>query len=86
EAPPLSPARKPAPLGRAGRHLYAGNPLPPDHPLRRLPNATLTPHLGYVTREMLSAFYADTVDAVVAWLDGTPVRVANPEALRRPGV
>jgi len=73
-------------IAGAGLDVYDVEPLPPDHPLRRLPNATLTPHLGYVTREMLSAFYADTVDAVVAWLDGTPVRVANPEALRRPGV
>ncbi len=73
-------------IAGAGLDVYDVEPLPTDHPLRRLPNATLTPHLGYVTREMLSAFYADTVDAVVAWLDGTPVRVANPEALRRPGV
>jgi hypothetical protein len=29
---------------------------------------------------MLGAFYADTIEAVVAWLDGTPIRVANPEA------
>jgi hypothetical protein len=32
---------------------------------------------------MLSAFYADTVEAVVAWLSGTPIRIANPEALQR---
>jgi hypothetical protein len=31
---------------------------------------------------MLSAFYSDTVEAVAAWLDGTPIRLANPEALR----
>jgi phosphoglycerate dehydrogenase-like enzyme len=61
--------------------VYAVAPLPPEHPLRRLPTATLSPHLGYVTREMLSAFYADMVEAVDAWLDGAPVRIANPEAL-----
>ncbi len=71
-------------IAGAGLDVYDVEPLPPDHPLRGLPNATLSPHLGYVTREMLSAFYADTVEAVVAWLDGTPVRVANPEALQRP--
>jgi phosphoglycerate dehydrogenase-like enzyme len=38
---------------------------------------TLSPHLGYVTREMLSAFYEDTIEAVVAWLDGKPIRSAN---------
>ncbi|WP_158018674.1 D-2-hydroxyacid dehydrogenase family protein [Mycobacterium basiliense] len=69
-------------IAGAGLDVYDIEPLPPDHPLRRLPTVTLSPHLGYVTREMLGAFYADTIEAVVAWLDGTPVRIANPEALR----
>ncbi|OJZ73788.1 hydroxyacid dehydrogenase [Mycobacterium paraffinicum] len=65
-------------IAGAGLDVYDVEPLPPEHPLRRLPNVTLSPHLGYVTREMLSAFYADTVEAVAAWLDGAPVRIANP--------
>jgi len=68
-------------IAGAGLDVYDVEPPPPDHPLRRLPNVTLSPHLGYVTREMLGAFYTDTVEAVVAWLDGTPIRIANPEAL-----
>jgi phosphoglycerate dehydrogenase-like enzyme len=51
--------------------------------LRFLPNVTLSPHLGYVTRETLGAVYSDTVEAVAAWLDGKPVRIANREALQR---
>jgi phosphoglycerate dehydrogenase-like enzyme len=50
--------------------------------LRFLPNVTLSPHLGYVTRELLSAVY-HSAEAVAAWLDGKPVRIANREALRR---
>ena len=68
-------------IAGAGLDVYDVEPPLPDHPLRRLPNVTLSPHLGYVTREMLGAFYTDTVEAVVAWLDGTPIRIANPEAL-----
>ena len=68
-------------IAGAGLDVFDTEPLPPDHPLRSLPNVTLSPHLGYVTREMLGAFYADSIEAVVAWLDGTPVRIANPEAL-----
>ena len=69
-------------IAGAGLDVYDSEPLPPDHPLRLLPNVTLSPHLGYVTREMLSAFYSDTVEAVEAWLNGTPIRIANPEAQR----
>ena len=67
-------------IAGAGLDVYDLEPPPPDHPLRLAPNVTLSPHLGYVTREMLSAFYADTIEAVVAWLDGTPIRIANPGA------
>jgi len=67
-------------IAGAGLDVYDIEPPPPDHPLRRLPNVTLSPHLGYVTREMLGAFYADTIEAVVAWLDGAPIRIANPQA------
>ena len=68
-------------IAGVGLDVFDIEPLPLDHPLRLLPNVTLSPHLGYVTREMLAAFYADTVEAVLAWLDGTPIRIANPEAL-----
>jgi phosphoglycerate dehydrogenase-like enzyme len=70
-------------IAGAGLDVYDIEPLPSDHRLRLLPNVTLSPHLGYVTREMLGAFYSDTVESVAAWLDGTPIRIANPEASRR---
>ncbi len=70
-------------IAGAGLDVYDTEPLPKDHRLRLLPNVTLSPHLGYVTREMLGAFYSDTVESVAAWLDGEPIRVANPEVARR---
>ena len=72
---------------RAGRIAGAGidvfdlEPPPPDHPFRAMDNVTITPHLGYVTHETLIAFYTDTLEAVTAFADGTPIRVANPDAL-----
>jgi len=45
---------------------------PFDRPSERL---LLTPHVGYVTRETYQVFYPQTVEAVLAWLEGKPVRV-----------
>lgn len=70
-------------IAGAGLDVFDIEPLPSDHRLRLLPNVTLSPHLGYVTREMLGAFYSDTVESVVAWLDGAPIRIANPEVTQR---
>ena len=70
-------------IAGAGLDVFDIEPLPSDHRLRLLPNVTLSPHLGYVTREMLGAFYSDTVESVVAWLDGGPIRIANPKVTQR---
>jgi len=55
--------------------VYAQEPLPADHPLRSQPNTILTPHLGYCTREVYSQFYGDSIENVLAFLDGKPMRV-----------
>ena len=36
-------------IAGAGLDVYDIEPLPLDHPLRRLDNVTLTPHTGYVS-------------------------------------
>ena len=66
----------------AALDVYGQEPLPADHPLRTLPNVVLTPHLGYCTREVYSQFYRESIANVLAFLDGKPTRVLNPEALR----
>jgi len=68
-------------LAHAALDVYGTEPLPADHPLRKLDNVTLSPHLGYVSEDVYRTFWGDCVDNVEAWLDGKPVRVLNPEAL-----
>jgi phosphoglycerate dehydrogenase-like enzyme len=64
-------------IGGAGLDVYDKEPLPADHPLRKLPNTVLTPHIGGRTRENFIARYRDCLEDVKAWLDGKPVRVLS---------
>jgi phosphoglycerate dehydrogenase-like enzyme len=68
-------------IAGAGLDVFDEEPPPADHPFRTMDNVTVTPHLGYVTRETLTAFYADTAEAVAAFAAGAPLRIANPTAL-----
>lgn len=62
---------------RAAIDVYDSEPLPADHPLRATPNSLLSPHLGYVTSDNMPALYRASVENLVAWLSGKPIRVIN---------
>lgn len=62
-------------IGKAALDVYDTEPLPADHPLRAVPNALLTPHIGYVSRELYETFYGDAVADIAAFAAGSPVRV-----------
>ncbi|HJQ58309.1 MAG TPA: D-2-hydroxyacid dehydrogenase family protein [Vineibacter sp.] len=68
-------------LGAAGLDVYDVEPLPAGHPLTTLDNVVLTPHLGYVADAIFRAFYRDALENLLAWIDGKPIRVTNPEAV-----
>jgi D-3-phosphoglycerate dehydrogenase len=62
----------------AGIDVFAVEPLPADHPFRRLDNIVTTPHLGYVTEDCYRIFFGDIVEDIAAYLDGAPIRLVVP--------
>jgi phosphoglycerate dehydrogenase-like enzyme len=63
-------------IAGAALDVYDVEPLPGDHPLRRLKNCILLPHFGYVTREIYDVFYRETADAVASYLDQSRLGLA----------
>jgi phosphoglycerate dehydrogenase-like enzyme len=62
-------------LAGAALDVFDCEPLPLDHPFRRLRNVVATPHTGYVTEETYRAWFGQVVEDIEAFLAGAPVRV-----------
>jgi phosphoglycerate dehydrogenase-like enzyme len=62
-------------IAGAGLDVFDVEPLPLDHPFRKLDNVVITPHLGYVSEQNYRKYFPDIVEDIRAWLDGNPVRV-----------
>tara|TARA_B100000902_G_scaffold321983_1_gene315097 strand:- start:754 stop:1704 length:951 start_codon:yes stop_codon:yes gene_type:complete len=58
----------------AGIDVYGNEPLTENNKLRFLPNALLTPHIGYVTAENYSIYYTQMIENLEACLSGKPIR------------
>jgi phosphoglycerate dehydrogenase-like enzyme len=56
-------------IAGAAIDVYDSEPLPADHPYRKLANLLATPHIGYVSRGLYERFYRDTVSNILAWLE-----------------
>jgi len=69
--------------GKAAVDVYDEEPVVGgNHPLLKMDNVICSPHLGYVTREEYEMQFADIFDQVVAFDEGKPINVVNPQVLK----
>jgi phosphoglycerate dehydrogenase-like enzyme len=78
DQPALVAALHAGQIAGAGLDVFDMEPLPADHPLLGCPNTMLTPHLGYVSQQNYAAYFAGAVEAVEAYLAGSPIRILAP--------
>ena len=70
-------------LGGAGLDVYDTEPLPADDPILSCEQVVLTPHMADQTPEGTELLNEGAVDNVIAFLQGRPRNIVNPEALER---
>jgi phosphoglycerate dehydrogenase-like enzyme len=64
-------------IAGAGLDVFDVEPLPLDHPFRKMDNVVITPHLGYVSEQNYRRYFADAVEDICGFLDGKPVRALS---------
>ena len=68
--------------GMAAVDVFESEPILQGHPLLHLENAVCTPHIGYVEQDSYELYFSAAFDNVVNFINGTPTKLVNPEALR----
>ena len=62
-------------IAGAAVDVYTSEPLGADSVLRGIPGILRTPHLGYVTRQNYEIYFREALEAIVAFAQGSPIRV-----------
>ena len=62
-------------IAGAGIDVFEKEPLAENNKLRFLPNALLTPHIGYVTAENYNIFYNQMIEALESCVNNNPIRI-----------
>lgn len=83
EADSLVKALKEGRPGFGAFDVYDDEPvLGGNHPLLKMDNVVCTPHLGYVDRDTYEKYYGAAVDSILAYAEGKPENVLNPEVMK----
>ena len=69
-------------IAGAALDVFVEEPLPAKHPILKLDNVVLTPHLGWPTDSGFDGFAENAVANILDYLDGKLTRALNPEALQ----
>ena len=56
-------------IAGAAVDVFDVEPLPPEHPFRKLDNVLATPHIGYVTEDLYRTFYGDAAASIGRWME-----------------
>jgi glycerate dehydrogenase len=73
----LADALRSGQLAGAYLDVLGSEPPPLDHPLIRLPNCWITPHVAWASLEARTRLLSVTVENVRAFLEGKPIHVVN---------
>lgn len=71
--------------GFAAVDVYEDEPVT-DHPLLHMENVVCTPHLGYVEKDGYELYFSTAFDQLLAFSNGNPTGIINPEALAHQGL
>ncbi len=70
-------------IAGAALDVFMEEPLPHDSPIRHIESLLLSPHAGWTTHESYGPWVEMTVENVLAYIAGNPIRVHNPEAMTK---
>lgn len=69
-------------IAGAAIDVFQKEPLPADSPLLTLDNVLVTPHVAWVTDQGTARMAAHPIENVIAFLEGRPQFVVNPDVLK----